>query len=146
MFNQNRIYAINDKNTKHLIYIGELLNNKYHGYGVLYNKNQNIQYAGYFIEGMYHGYGRIYNDNFQLIFDGLFMNNEYSNGKLYNLKFNPPFLEYEGEFVNNKYNGHGNLYFKGVLIYSGMFVNGLIANMVRLEFDGVNYSEKIPDE
>ena len=86
---------INKKNNEK--YIGETINNKYNGRGILYDSAGNLKYNGYFKDGSFEGFGRKYNLNK---------------------------LEYEGFFKNNNYNGKGILYKNGIKKYEGYFSDG----------------------
>lgn len=79
-------------------YRGEKKNNKFHGFGALYDLRGKRLYSGYWRNGLYHGNGKLY-----------------SKGKLL----------YDGDWKQNKRNGYGILYNKsGQICYNGMWENG----------------------
>jgi len=50
-------------------YLGNKINNKYEGRGILYGKDDKIIFNGYFKDGKYEGFGRLYdNDSKELIY------------------------------------------------------------------------------
>ena len=80
-------------------YIGNIINDKYYGRGILYYEySGKIKYNGYFKEGIYDGFGKEYD----------------STGQIY----------YIGFYSNDNFNGKGNLYEDGKKIYEGNFLNG----------------------
>ncbi|QVK19176.1 hypothetical protein KHQ81_05610 [Mycoplasmatota bacterium] len=54
------------------IYQGYMLNNKYHGYGKLYDAYGNVEYEGEFKNGLFHGHGKRYH-NGNLVYEGGFL-------------------------------------------------------------------------
>ena len=79
-------------------YIGEMLNDKAHGKGILYYKNGNIKYDGDFVNDKFEGNGKYI----------------WENGNYY-----------IGQWLNDKRHGKGILYYKnGNIKYDGDFVNG----------------------
>jgi len=91
-------------------YVGNKINNKYEGRGILYGKDDKIIFNGYFKNGKYEGFGRLYDNNSnELIYIGYFKDNMYEGkGILYSNKQ----IKYEGNFYYGKYNGIGTEYIK----------------------------------
>ena len=71
-----------------LYYSGNFVNNKYNGYGEIYENTGKIKFKGNFKLGLREGKGLLYaNDN--LIYDGEFKNDKRSGiGKSYDTKYN----------------------------------------------------------
>jgi len=96
-FNFSTIYSDEFPGKKK--YIGNLINGKYHGRGILYYEySEKIKYNGYFKEGIYNGFEKEYD----------------TTGLIY----------YIGFYSNDNFNGKGNLYENGKKIYEGYFLNG----------------------
>ena len=105
-------------------YIGYLKNDKYEGYGRLYNNNS-LKYQGFFNDGKYNGIGILYDNKYDYkdIYIGYFKNEKYNGyGKL--LKNNK--LVYQGYFYENKYEGKGCLYFENKKIYKMDYLKMII--------------------
>ena len=76
-----------------IYYIGEFSNDKMHGKGVMYNKNDNIIYDGEFAIGQREGKGKFISEN------GYY---------------------YIGQWLNDKQHGKGALYNdKDIMLYDG---------------------------
>ena len=101
-------------------YIGQWLNDKKHGKGILYNKNRNIKYDGDFVNDKFEGYGKyIYeNGNYYI---GKWLNNKmHGKGIEYYKNGN---IKYEGDFVNGKYEGDGKYIYEKDYYYIGQWLN-----------------------
>ena len=93
-----KIVSYYDDSKKIKKYLGEIVNDKYEGRGILYNKGQTIKFDGYYKNGERWGFGREYNEN-----------------RLY----------YEGFFKEDKYHGKGIFYGKdNKIIYNGHYYKG----------------------
>ena len=78
-------------------YIGQSLNGKKHGKGIIFDKNGNIIYEGDFVNGEKEGNGKYY----------------YKNGEYY-----------DGPWIKDKKHGKGIIYYpNGSILYEGEFVN-----------------------
>ena len=108
------------------IYKGDFLDFNYNGQGILYfNQNNNIYFSGKFENNNFVN-GKLYDLDGKITYEGTFINNipvEGKNIKIYKLKYNS--LVYEGDIVNCKYNGKGKLYNDGYLLYDGEFKDGI---------------------
>ena len=101
-------------------YIGQWLNDKKHGKGILYNTNRNIKYDGDFVNDKFEGYGKyIYeNGNYYI---GKWLNNKmHGKGIVYYKNGN---IKYEGDFVNGKYEGDGKYIYEKDYYYIGQFLD-----------------------
>ena len=101
-------------------YIGQWLNDKKHGKGILYNTNRNIKYDGDFVNDKFEGYGKyIYeNGNYYI---GKWLNNKmHGKGIEYYKNGN---IKYEGDFVNGKYEGDGKYIYEKDYYYIGQFLD-----------------------
>ena len=99
---------INNLEKEKIKFKGNLLNRKYEGRGILYDKySGNIKYNGFFKNGKYDGFGLLY-ENENLKYQGFF-NNGYYDGKGILYKRNKKI--YDGYFKQNKYEGIGIEYF-----------------------------------
>ena len=108
-------------------YIGETINNKYNGRGILYDSAGNLKYNGYFKDGSFEGFGRKYNLN-KLEYEGFFKNNNY-NGK--GILYKNGIKKYEGYFSYGKYDGigieylsHGETKKRKTLFFNGRISSG----------------------
>lgn len=132
------------KNGK-IIYYGNMLNGKRHGYGSLYNsqghlvykgewklnqkngagmeyRNSKIIYQGYFKNNLYDGYGIIY-DNNKPKYKGFWkLGNRQGKGIEY---YSNGIVSYFGEWKFNQKNGIGKEFtMDGKKVYEGEFLNG----------------------
>ena len=130
------------KKKERYVYIGELLEYRPHGKGILYqsikckeNKIKNkIKYCGDFIQGKYQGSGILYNFEENSYYEGEFKDDKKNGiGKYY--KNNK--LEYEGEFKDDKYDGEGIICYPNGSYYKGEFAQGK-RNGKGIEFDRNN--------
>jgi hypothetical protein len=62
-----------DHEKKKILYKGEVLDGKYEGRGILYDKEGYIIYDGYFQNNKYNGFGNMYQRN-KLVYEGFFEN------------------------------------------------------------------------
>ena len=93
-------------------YVGEYLNGKPNGFGILYHLQYGTIYEGQFKDGCKNGYGKsYYNENFI----------------------------YVGEWNNNKKEGYGCLINNDITIYNGYFKNGLRDGFGILKNGGFKY-------
>ena len=127
----NRVYgrsATNVNNNKLIkigkdTYEGDIVFNKMHGYGKLYNNN-NIKYIGNYKNQYKHGYGKSYFTNNNIQYKGMWKN-ELSDGYGTSYYKNGT-CAYKGQFVNNKFHGKGKSYYmSGDIAYDGEFSNNL---------------------
>lgn len=106
-----------------LYYSGNFVNNKYEGYGEIYENTGKTRFKGNFKLGLREGKGFLY-DNDNLVYEGYFKNDKRSGiGKSYDTKHCKVNPKYSGEWDNDMYNGKGLLYYAQCNYYSGMFVN-----------------------
>ncbi len=92
-----------DNSQKSKKYLGNLIENKYEGRGILYDEDGKIKYNGYFKKGKYHGYGRLYMKGV-LKYEGFFLEDYYS-GK--GILYRGNKIEYNGYFKRGDYEGIG---------------------------------------
>ena len=112
---KNKIYENGD------YYIGEMLDDKSHGKGILYYKNGNVLYDGEFVYGKKQGLGkRIYKSGNYYIGQWL---NDKKHGKGIEYYKNDN-IKYDGEFVNDKFEGNGKYIFESGNYYIGQWLNG----------------------
>ena len=114
------LYGDND----YPIYLGDFLNFKYNGVGIIFFENSNkIKFDGKLKDDNYVK-GILYFENGNKKYEGKFKNNKYEgNGILYFEKYNKIF--YEGIFIDNEYK-NGILYgLKGEKIYEGEIQNSI---------------------
>lgn len=105
-----------------LIYVGNVTNGKYDGYGTLYDGSGNKVYQGNFTNGAYNGYGTIYSGG-KVSYIGSISNGVYNGfGTTYDSSGN---ITYAGDFKNGKYDGYGTEKLSNGYIYSGYFKEGL---------------------
>ena len=103
-------------------YIGELLNNQFHGKGILYYKDGKIEYDGDFIKGKREGKGKyIYEDGQYYI--GQWVNN-FKHGKGIEYYKNGT-IKYVGDFNNGKLEGYGKYIYEDGEYYIGQWLNNL---------------------
>ena len=125
-------------------YIGNYVNDQYHGYGKLYYENEPIQseeinnhdfaqdqdnkkgpilYEGEFVGGKMHGEGTVYYENGNVQHKG---KNKYGLAEGYGiLYYKNGEKEYEGDFSKGYYHGQGTSYFNNEQIqYKGGFSKG----------------------
>lgn len=130
-------------------YKGHIVNNEYHGLGILNHYNGNLLYRGNFVNGEpdgddceifhfnsalkykgpikngnYNGEGALYHDNGCLKYKGNFVNDKPCAGEacIYHSNGN---LEYSGMIQNGLFEGYGSLYHKnGNQEYEGNFFKG----------------------
>ena len=131
-----------------LVYTGEFLNAAYNGYGSLYSGGV-LRYEGDFSENLYNGEGRLYDETGALIYQGAFVQGlrsgrgmEYrpdTHTLLYYGDFANDLWEgsgvvyeadgvtvrYRGDLVAGVYEGEGSYYENGVLVYQGLFSQGM---------------------
>ena len=146
---ENISFFYHDHEKKKILYKGEVLDGKYEGRGILYDKEGYIIYDGYFQNNKYNGFGNMYQRN-KLVYEGFFENGE-KNGKgilYYNsikqIYFNGIFEKsnyikgilyepngakiYEGLFINNRPKEGKSIklyHLDGELEYDGDFLNGM---------------------
>ena len=97
-------------------------NDKYTGYGKLYNDKSELIYAGEFKNGKFHGRGIEKKTWYDTVKKKVFFNGNFKNGIV-----TETFEIYDGALdENGKYTGYGKLYDGeiGKLIYEGEFKNG----------------------
>jgi len=95
---------------KTALYDGYMLNDQYHGYGVLRYPSKVIKYAGNWRKGLKDGFGSSYDTKGNRIYEGQYSNNKrHGYGKLYSSN---GIVRYEGEFRNNQFNGNGKLVYE----------------------------------
>ena len=116
---KNKILFISKGN---LLFDDEIYNNKYNGYGKLYERNNLdyiLKYEGNFLNGEINGKGIKFYKNGQKKFEGLFELNDKFNGIYFSPKGD---IIYKGEIINDFfydseileiYNNDGDLLYKG---------------------------------
>jgi hypothetical protein len=100
-----------------IIYEGEYLNDKGHGYGVYYNRKTQAKYEGYFKNGWEDGKGiKVYPN-------GASYKGNFKKGRKrgYGLEIYPNIGSYEGYFKNGKRFGFGIEKWLDGTIYEGQF-------------------------
>ena len=109
------LYDLNKK----IIFIGDLSEGKYNGYGKIYQDN-NLIYEGNFKDDIYEGKGVLYIDEISK-YEGTFKEGKYHNqGKI----FKDQYIYFEGEYLNGKRYGKGTIYYQNKLKYfEGNFEN-----------------------
>lgn len=112
------------KNTSgNLVYVGNVKDGVYDGYGTLYDGKGNMKYQGNFANGEFDGYGKIYGDNGNVVYTGSTSNGVCNGyGNLYNDQGDKI---YEGNFENGVYSGFGVETSSNGYVYEGNFKNGL---------------------
>ena len=60
-------------------YIGEFLNGRFSGRGVIYNKDNKVIFDGNFLNGFKNGYGEYWSVRGELIFKGEYLNSKYGD-------------------------------------------------------------------
>ena len=103
-------------------YKGDIINNKAHGKGILYNKDENIKYEGDFIDDKFEGRGKYFYENGEY-FIGEFKNN-LKNGKGIEYYKNGD-IKYEGDFIDDYREGNGKYNYENDDYYIGQFSFGL---------------------
>ena len=79
------------------------MNDKKHGKGIEYYKNNNIKYNSDFVNGKKEGFGKCIWENGEY-YQGQWKNDKnHGKGIIYYKNGN---IKYEGEFVNNNYEGY----------------------------------------
>ena len=134
------------------IYIGQLVEGKKEGKGIIKNPNGDVIYDGFFRNDLYEGEGILKLDN-GLIYSGNFLKgkrngrgNLFSNEDKY--RYEGEWLDdqksgrgtetypdnscYCGEFLNNKRNGKGDYYLNDGSIYQGEFTDDKIEGYGKL--------------
>ena len=106
------------KDNNEFNYDGDWLNDKYDGYGTLFNFGE--KYIGNFKKGKKCGEGTLYKNNGDIV-EGEFFEGKIKKGKIMFKNED----EYEGEFVDGKINGKGIYKYKNGDIYDGFFENEL---------------------
>ena len=153
-------------------YDGEWKNDKYDGFGALYDHGE--KYTGDFKEGKFHGTGNLYKVNGD-IYEGEFFEGNikkgkitYKNGDIFKGKFEDgkkkfgliEYIDgnkYEGYFENDLYNGEGILISKDGKEEKGIFKDGILEQKLdKLKFeiekeqeilgDGINIEIKQSDD
>ena len=107
---------LSSKENDKFSYDGQWANNKYDGYGSLFNDGE--KYIGYFKNGMRNGKGTLSKKDGD-IFEGEFLNGEFKKGKIIYKNGD----EYNGSVVDEKKKGKGTYKFKNGDIYEGYFEN-----------------------
>ena len=132
-------------------YDGEWKNDKYDGFGALYDHGE--KYTGDFKEGKFHGIGNLYKVNGD-IYEGEFFEGNilkgtitYKNGNIFKGKFEDgkkrfglfEYIDgdkYEGFFENDLYNGEGILIKKDGKEEKGIFKDGILEQKLdKLKFE-----------
>ena len=103
-----KVKLIDSKETKRVLYIGELKKGRIEGTGELYDYNGTKLYVGEFKKEMYSGSGETFYENGTTHYKGEFLLNKYEGKGL--LYYTNGQLCYEGEFAQGMYNGSGTLY------------------------------------
>ena len=100
--------------------MGEGLDKKPHGYGIMFYKNGNIEYEGDFIDGKYEGNGTHYNE------DGEYYIGQWKNGLVHGkgiVYYKNGKIKYEGELLNGKREGYGKFFYAEGGYYIGQLSN-----------------------
>ena len=116
-------------------YMGQGLNGKRHGNGIVFDKNNNIKYEGAFINGKYVGNYNIndYEENDENDDINNFIKEKFESIGNY---VDENGINYKGPWLNGEKHGKGEEYYKnGKLKYSGEFVDG------KYEGNGLFYKE-----
>ena len=120
--NETTDFDTNDSKEIEAYYIGEILDYKTHGKGILFDKNGNIIYDGYFVNNYYEGDGKLVYES-GVIYIGQFLKGErHGKGILYYKNGN---IKYEGDFVHDKKEGNGKFIWENGEYYIGQWKNDL---------------------
>ena len=107
-------------------YDGDWKNDKYEGFGALYDHGE--KYTGDFKNGKFHGMGSFYKSNGDIL-EGDFLEGNLKKGKITYKNGDV----YEGELENGIFNGYGTYKYKNGDIFKGQFLEGK-KNFGNLEF------------
>ena len=107
-------------------YDGDWKNDKYEGFGTLYDHGE--KYTGDFKNGKFHGMGSFYKSNGDIL-EGDFLEGNLKKGKITYKNGDV----YEGELENGIFNGYGIYKYKNGDIFQGQFLEGK-KNFGNLEF------------
>ena len=107
-------------------YDGDWKNDKYEGFGTLYDHGE--KYTGDFKNGKFHGMGSFYKSNGDIL-EGDFLEGNLKKGKITYKNGDI----YEGELENGIFNGYGIYKYKNGDIFQGQFLEGK-KNFGNLEF------------
>ena len=103
-------------------YVGQYLNGRKEGKGIIFDKNGDIIYDGFFANDKYEGYGKLNYDNGEH-YEGNFLNGlRHGKGTLLYKNGN---IKYEGNFVKDKFEGYGKCIIENGEYYEGDWLNGL---------------------
>ena len=101
-------------------YVGQSLNGKKHGKGIIFNKYGNIVYEGDFVNDKKEGIGKmIYKDDYYI--GPWVKDKKQGKGIIY---YKDGTIQYEGDFFNDKKEGNGKYIFINGNYYIGQFSNG----------------------
>ena len=105
-------------------YLGEILNYKKHGKGIIFDMDGNVIYEGDFVDDYYEGNGKLVYENGDYYIGQFLKGEKHGKGKEYRKNGD---IKYEGDFVNGKAEGMGNHYnINGDYYYVGQWLNGSI--------------------
>ncbi len=132
-FEDHEFYFIENKKKFYLekgdFYIGNWLNDKMHGEGILCLNDGRIKYEGDFVNDKFQGQGKYYFEDGQCYKGQFFNDMQHGKGKIID-KYGK--LLFEGNFINDHIEGSGKLYLKDGSYFIGQFVNGEISGRGKL--------------
>ena len=127
---RNGYGTLHNIDTRQLLFNGFWKQDKYHGKGILWNKNNSILYEGDWKDGLRSGHGEefFYTESRYYKYSGEFQKDKKNGyGIQYELNYDLNQIRkiYSGEWKDDIQNGSGMWYFEnGILRYEGDIVNG----------------------
>lgn len=120
----------------------EDLEDKPHGFCIMYDEKGNVEYEGNWEFGLYHGYGKLFYENGDS-YEGDFVKGKFMGNCKYSWADGNV---YEGDVVNNQFTGKGKFLYNDGTVYEGDVVNGQITGKGKLwDADGVYYEGEFID-
>ena len=131
IYDNGSLYQVDVHGTNSIVYKGDFLHQRRHGYGVEFDSKKSVRYQGEYWKGVFHGHGDLFEGG-RLIYKGDFKCGKFDGyGTLTRMT-----STFDGHFVNGSFNGDGRMYKEDngpTLVYDGNFVNNLYQG------DGVQY-------
>jgi len=110
--------SYSDIGGRNIKYVGELVNQKRHGYGIYTYANSFFRYEGEWKNGVKHGYGKL------MMADGSYYEGQFENGEITGhgfKKFSRNDNCYTGNFVCGEMDGEGVMCYQDNSKYEGLF-------------------------
>ena len=115
-------------------YVGQSLNGKKHGKGIIFNKDGNIIYDGDFVNDKKEGIGkRIYKDGYYI---GPWLKDKRQGKGI--IFYKDGSIKYEGDFAKDKIEGNGKYVFENGNYYIGQFLNNRLHGKGTLYYNNGN--------